>query len=461
MPAPHSGNCETFETLETLKRTALPLAILALLIGAVMVMQYRWLTELAVAARFRMERDLRVAVQATAGTVDLELSRTGSSLRPGRHHVDPAVDSAWIADTLLPRLAERIVETAELEVALAIARIEPDGSQRIVASTGTARGVPDVSSPIFSPAGTQRLFFMKEDGADTPDKLGVATWTTRPDHPALANLPSGAWELRAWHADGSLERASALLKRRNLAIGFGLMALLTAAGAFTFASWHRGRRLAEDRAAILAGISHEARTPLAVIRSAADNLAVGVIVAPDDVADYGRIIEREAGRLTSVVDGALDFARTADSGSRIRETIDLRGVVEGCVKESEAPARVTLSPSDPVTIQGDRHSILTAVRNLVANALAYSTGPVDIALGPNGRNARIIVSDRGLGIAEDERDRVLEPFLRGSAATASGRGGLGLGLSLADRVARMHGGRLTHAPREGGGTRFTLELPLT
>ena len=79
-----------------MRRTVIPLAILASLIAMVMVMQYRWLTELADAARFRMERDLRVAVQATAGTVDLALQREDSEVRPGRHFVDLSLDSAWI-----------------------------------------------------------------------------------------------------------------------------------------------------------------------------------------------------------------------------------------------------------------------------------------------------------------------------------------------------------------------------
>jgi signal transduction histidine kinase len=444
-----------------MKRTAIPLAILGALITAVMVMQYRWLTELADAARFRMERDLRVAVQATAGTIDFELARNGSALRPGRQYVDPALDSAWIADTLLPLVAERLVATAELDVTLAVARIEADGSQRIVASTGSSSDAPDVTSPIFSPGGTQRLFFMRDSGAGKPDRMGVATWSTRSDNPALAGMPAGAWELRAWHADGSLEGAAARLKRRNLAIGFGLMTLLTAAGGFTFASWHRGRRLAEDRAAILAGISHEARTPLAVIRSAADNLAGGVVTRPDDVAEYGRMIEAEAGRLTGVVDGALDFARMADPRGRAREQVDLRELLEECARGSAAPSRVTLVRGGAAIVHGDRHSLATAIRNLVANALAYSPegSPVEVALGGNGRATTIIVADRGSGIDEDERARVLEPFQRGRAAAATGHGGLGLGLSLADRVARMHGGKLTHGPREGGGTRFTLELP--
>ena len=445
-----------------MRRTVIPLAILASLIAMVMVMQYRWLTELADAARFRMERDLRVAVQATAGTVDLALQREDSEVRPGRHFVDLSLDSAWISDTLLPNLAERIRSTAELEVTLAIARIDPDGRERVVARTSSATaGTPDASSPIFAPGGTQRLFFMREDSAKKSEGLGVATWTTREDNAALAKMPPGGWELRAWHADGSLERASALLRRRNLAIGFGLMTLLTAAGAFTFASWHRSRRLAEDRAAILAGISHEARTPLAVIRSAADNLAGGVVVSPGDVAEYGRMIEVEAARLTGVVDGALDFARMADPRAGTRESIDLREVLEECARESGTPNRVTLTTGDPVAVKGDRHSIATAVRNLVANALAYSpeSAPVELALERNGRSVRIVVADRGPGIAADEGDRVLEPFQRGSAGAASGRGGLGLGLCLADRVARMHGGHLRHAPRDGGGTRFTLELP--
>jgi len=487
-----------------MRRTAVPLLLLSLLIGAVLVMQYHWLTELATAARDRMERDLRVAVQATAGTVDLELTRLGAAiaaaepdpvaldsarvawaraapdlaglfaeagalppiqLRRGQETISLGIDSTWIADSLLPALARRIAATAELEVALALAYSSGAGSDRVVARTGSpGRGTPDAAAPIFTTGGTRRLFFIRADGVKTGGTPPVATWSAQQDDSADVR-PAAAvgWELRAWHAAGSLERAAARLRRRNLAVGFGLMALLAASGGYTIASYHRSRRLAEDRASVLAGISHEARTPLAVIRSAADNLAGGVVLAPGDVAEYGRIIEAQTERLTGVVEGALAFARVADPGVRTRERVDLRQIMHEAVSDAGSPSRVSSPDGPPAWCGGDAHALAMAVRNLIANALAYSpTGTtVEVAFTNQSGGIEISVSDRGPGIAPGELARVFEPFQRGVAGSASGRGGLGLGLTLAHRVARLHGGELVYAAREGGGARFTLRLPQT
>jgi signal transduction histidine kinase len=452
-----------------MRRTAIPLFVLILLIGAMTVVQYRWLTELARAERVRMERDLRVSLQATTGTLDLELLRRGPTIasmdsaragRLARGAVDTGLDSAWLADTLLPVLARQIATNAELEVTLALVGIQGTGDEKVLARTGTGeRGTPDATAPIFAGGGTQRLLFMPKDGAER-DRMAVATWTAEAKDSTVARNAS-TWELRAWHAAGSVEQATERLRRRNLAVSFGLMALLAAAGVYTLSSWHRSRRLAEDRVTILAGISHEARTPLAVIRSAADNLAGGVVVAPSDVVEYGRLIETESERLTSVVEGALAFARVADGGTRSTERFNLGAVVTETVQECEAPSRVVVSGGE-VWHLGDRHAIGTAIRNLLANALAYSPPDSVVELGVEQRphDIEVVVADRGPGIPAKERRRVFEAFQRGPTGTTAGRAGLGLGLTLASRVARFHGGELLHRDREGGGSVFVLRLPL-
>lgn len=484
-----------------MRRTALPLLVLALLIGAVVAIQYRWLTELAGAARIRMERDLRVAVQATAGTVDLELAKLGAAvssgsagegdsllaswagiapelagliarnpgtlptLRVGRSNSprELALDSVWIADSLLPGLARRIGQNAELGVSLALVHMDSAGRERVVARSGPTTGdAADAAAPIFAAGVTQRVFFVRTNEAGKDREPQVATWTAR-ENTAGEESPAsrGGWELRAWHAAGSLERAAERLRRRNLAVGFGLMALLAAVGGWTIASYHRSRRLAEDRVAILAGISHEARTPLAVIRSAADNLAEGVTVNTREVAEYGRMIEAQAERLTGVLEGALAFARVADPSVRTRGRFDLREVVGETVRETEDPSRILVDSGEPVWLEGDRHSIATAIRNLVANALAYSGASerVELGIARTADGVEVVVADRGPGVPATERDRIFEPFQRGSTGTASGRGGLGLGLTLAHRVARLHGGNLRHDARDGGGSLFRLRLP--
>jgi signal transduction histidine kinase len=222
----------------------------------------------------------------------------------------------------------------------------------------------------------------------------------------------------------------------------------------------RHRRLAADRATILAGISHEVRTPITVIRSAADNLVGGVVVGRGQVADYGRIIERETARLEATVEAALGFARAATPGHARHEVVDLAALVAEIALANPASERITVA-TEPASSPGDRLALTIAIRNLVANALAYSPvqEPIAVEVRRRAGSVEVAVMDRGPGVPPTERGRVFDPFVRGVAGTASGRSGLGLGLALAHRVAALHRGQLRCADRPGGGSVFTLTLP--
>jgi two-component system sensor histidine kinase SenX3 len=102
-----------------------------------------------------------------------------------------------------------------------------------------------------------------------------------------------------------------------------------------------------------------------------------------------------------------------------------------------------------------------AVRNLISNALEYSPDatPVDVTVGREGRDAVLSVADRGPGVAPAEREAIFAPFARGTVGLASRQGGLGLGLAIATRIARLHGGTVQLAARAERGSVFTLRLP--
>lgn len=464
--------------------------VIALLAAA----QLRWLGELGSASRLRLERDLRVAVQNVASELALATTRltteldraTGDSIardaawaawresvpdlsalyREGSTR--PAVDPQFAADSLLPRLARRIAELAEIEVGFVLARREPSGTELVVARQGVVGdGRADIEVRLPLVGWRQRAMFRVGDSDSSSAALARPAdsfdWSGRADSVPLA-LPAldQEWILRAWVEPGSLERSVERVGRRNLLLGSVLILVLATTGALTLGSLRRHQRLAADRATVLAGIAHEVRTPIAVIRAAADNLVSGVVTAPERIREYGTLVEREIDRLENDVEAALAFAAAGEAAGAVADPAELVDVVREVREACEAPERVAIEASSAVECGIDRRAALIAVRNLVANALAYSPveQPVVVQVAVRGNQAEVAVLDRGPGVAPADRSRLLDPFVRGTAGSASGRPGLGLGLALVQRIADRSGGRLTVLDREGGGAIFRLRLPL-
>src|ERR1035438_6904398 len=146
--------------------------------------------------------------------------------------------------------------------------------------------------------------------------------------PSVAEAP---WQLLARHTGGSLEAVVAADRRRNLLLSFGVLSLLAVSMALIIVSTQRARRLARLQMEFVAGVSHELRTPVAVICSAADNLAEGFVGAKDQVKEYGALIRNEGRRLAGMIEQILRFA----AGQSRPVSYDL-----GPVPVPEAVARV-------------------------------------------------------------------------------------------------------------------------
>jgi signal transduction histidine kinase len=259
------------------------------------------------------------------------------------------------------------------------------------------------------------------------------------------------------------------VRRRNLAIGLGVLALLGTAGAMLVVSAQRAQALARQQIEFVAGVTHELNTPLAAIRSAGQNLADGIVTEPSAVKRYGQLIEREGARLAGLVAQALDFAGISSSSRAyasepvplarlVDEALgDLRLVLEqgGFTVEKDVPA-------DLPPVRGDAAALRRVVTNLVANATKFAAEGGWIGVrATRGRAGRVVlrVEDRGPGIARDERERVFEPFYRGRTRERNGAPGAGLGLSLVRHVVRAHGGEARVETREGGGAAVVVDLP--
>jgi signal transduction histidine kinase len=222
----------------------------------------------------------------------------------------------------------------------------------------------------------------------------------------------------------------------------------------------------------VAGVSHELRTPVAVICSAAENLADGLVHEPSQVRRYGTVVRDEGRRLAEMVEQVLEFAgaysgRRAYGSDRVDVAAIVTGALEACdtaIREAGTTVALEVAGGLPA-VQGDPGALRRAVQNLVLNALKYGGDArwlrvTAAASEDEARPAvRIEVEDRGRGIPPNELGHVFEPFFRGKDAVAAQTRGFGLGLSLVDRVARAHGGRVSVVSTPGKGSVFILHLP--
>jgi signal transduction histidine kinase len=284
----------------------------------------------------------------------------------------------------------------------------------------------------------------------------------------LASGPDAGWRLLAQHPSGSLERAVNAARRRNLAISFGVLGVLGVSVGFLFASTRRAQALARQQLEFVATVSHELRTPLAVIRSAADNLADGVIDDDARVRQYGELVRREGLRLTDLVEQILEFAGL-QSGQRslARRPVEigsvLRDVAAAAQDAAREPLAIDLAIADRLpAVLGDEAALRRVFQNLVGNAIKYGagTGWIGVRANAGADGVDVTISDRGIGIAQADQERIFDPFYRATDVVSAQIQGAGLGLSLVKRIVEAHGGRITVESEPGRGSAFTVTLPI-
>jgi len=214
------------------------------------------------------------------------------------------------------------------------------------------------------------------------------------------------------------------------------------------------RQIERDRAVLLAGVSHDLRTPLARLRLGIE------LGTPDEATHAGMVADIE--EMDRIIGQFLDFAR--DDAASALQHADLNAIVAACMdRYVQAGQPVTFAPGDIPQLPLKPTAISRLVANLIDNALAYGAPPVQINTALAGDRVWLDVADRGDGIPPDQVERLKQPFTRASAARAreDGAAGAGLGLAIVDRIARMHGGTFDLSPRDGGGTVARVTLPIS
>ena len=212
------------------------------------------------------------------------------------------------------------------------------------------------------------------------------------------------------------------------------------------------REVERDRAILLAGVSHDLRTPLARLR-------LGIELTPADEATKAGMVS-DIEEMDRIIDQFLDFAR--DEAATATEPIDVGAELAASVDRYVRAGRdVRIARNDPVYARIKPTALSRVASNLIDNALAYGRPPLDVHATRRGNEVHVEVADRGPGIPPADVERLKKPFTRAGEARAreDGAAGAGLGLAIVDRIARLHGGQLDLLPRAGGGTLARLRLP--
>ena len=227
------------------------------------------------------------------------------------------------------------------------------------------------------------------------------------------------------------------------------------------------RRVEEVRRDFVANISHELKTPVGALALLAETME-DAADDPEAVRRFASRMRQEASRLTYLVQDLITLSRIqaaepipdprpVDVAPLVAEALDR------CrMKASARGIELTASCDDGLTVLGDEDLLVTALRNLLDNAVAYSPERTRVAVmavtdGPD--SAAITVADQGIGIPERDLERIFERFYRVDPARSRATGGTGLGLAIVKHVVAAHNGKVTVWSKEGQGSTFTLHLP--
>jgi signal transduction histidine kinase len=248
-----------------------------------------------------------------------------------------------------------------------------------------------------------------------------------------------------------------------LAIFMGLGVFLVAGAAA------REVRVAEIKSNFVASVSHDLKTPLALIQLFAETLELGRVRTPERAQEYYRIINGEAKKLTRLIENILDFSRM-EAGLRPyrMEPADLRETVTKVLARMETQfsqghfaVTTTIEPDLPHVL-ADEGAAEQAIENLLANAMKYSgeNRTIEVAARRAGGHIVVSVTDHGIGISRREQGRIFRKFYRVQRELGGGPQGTGLGLAIVDHTMRGHGGFVRVESEPARGSTFSLHFPI-
>ncbi|HEX5052023.1 MAG TPA: HAMP domain-containing sensor histidine kinase [Planctomycetota bacterium] len=419
----------------------------------------------ATAEALLLEEHQRAATRAFAGYYDLVL-KYGLRLR----RIRQASQSEFVSDA---DPEERIVSTpSDATTLLSLRAATAAEAQRWhgCAHIGLHVDLNVLLAPILRAfTGTNGTFTLAVSDPDDvpmlPSPAAVPENFVPPSRETYGGLT-----LRAYPANGErlIAQAEAAARNRTLLM---LALFVTALGGalWSWRSVSREAELADLKIDLVSRVSHELKTPLALIRMYGETLGLGRARDPEQASHFGGIITRESERLTALIQRILDFSQQqAGTLQYSPDVVDLgrllRAVCDAYTPHLEARGAILVETlPDNIFVRCDANACESAIVNLLENAAKYGVDgdddrEIELDLRAETGMATIEVRDRGRGIPRGELDRVFDGFYR--ASNSGEVRGAGLGLSLVRHFARAHGGEVLARPREDGGSVFRLTLPL-
>lgn len=329
--------------------------------------------------------------------------------------------------------------------------------------SGQRRGEPEVRLPFL---------FAKQDllGPAMPPPSSLPPGALPSRQAVIIPLVAQAatkphWELLLGPIGGSIEEQVGSTRRLNLAVTWTLSAALGIAMIAILRALERSEQLQAQQSQFVAAVSHELRSPLAAIRTLAQNQADGMVTDTAQTSEYGRLLMGEADRLHSTFEHCLAFAGVRSVAAIPTARVDAAETARTVC------AQVTAQHPDlKITVQGEAHIFVLCSRELLAQALHNlldnarkfarpGEAVAEVSVVRDGDGVVIAVRDEGTGILPEEVSHLGTPFFRGRYARDGQIAGLGLGLSLARSFAERSGGQL-RIVREDTGFTVRLTLPL-
>jgi signal transduction histidine kinase len=277
------------------------------------------------------------------------------------------------------------------------------------------------------------------------------------------------WRIRTGYANQTIPQivdARARPQRALMAILAGVMGLGVF---FVVRAAAREVKLAELRSNFVSSVSHDLKTPLALIQLFAETLELGRLKNTERAHEYYRIINSEARKLTRLINNLLDFSKI-EAGLRTytkREPVNLAALTRGVLESLDSQFahnqfRVTVRLERDVPVLIDPEAAVQALENLISNAMKYSRDRRELEIEVDSADGFGIVRvrDHGIGIPARLQRKIFRKFFRIQTDAGSGPQGTGLGLAIVDHVMRGHGGFVRVDSEPGRGSTFSLHFPL-
>jgi len=334
----------------------------------------------------------------------------------------------------------------------------PAGIASVLSVLSSSAVVLDSADRVLTASSAARDFgLVKDDELVVGDLLALVRQVRR-----KGEIREGEMEVSTSRFSGRTTSFAVRVAPLGPGVGGGGLVLLLAE------DQTESRRVEEVRRDFVANTSHELKTPVGALALLAETVE-DAADDPEAVRRFAGRMRQEASRLTNLVQDLITLSRIQAAEPvpdpiAVNLDVVVAEALDRCRMKASARG-IELAASGPhgLSVLGDEDLLITALRNLLENAVAYSPEKTRVVVSTSQRgdhSVEISVADQGIGIPERDLERIFERFYRVDPARSRATGGTGLGLAIVKHVTAAHGGKVTVWSKEGAGSTFTLRLPL-